>query len=439
MSANHRPAGAFEVKPAQSIAVLAVGIALGAALLAWCQSGAETGSLLHRYTSHPIEKVCVLLFACAVAVLAAKAAVALVNLFVPADAIIPEWDGKPQPAESAVGLFDRLQDLAAPMRNSILANRVREVLDFVIKRRSANDLDDHLRDIADRDDLSLESSYGLIRFITWAIPILGFLGTVLGITGAIAGVTPEVLEQSLSRVTDGLALAFDTTAVALALTMVVMFCGFVTEKLERCVLRSVDSICEERLAHRFQREGKSSGGVEAALRRQTEMLLEAIERVVLQQARLWNQTVQEAQSHWRDEGERQQERLAASLAQALDRTEQRHQENLDRWERTTESLGTTIGERLEGVASTFATHAAANLDGLRHLAERVERQSELLLALAEKSSEIARLQETLQLNLSTLAETGAFEQAVASFTAAIHLLTSKVNAQHTERPPRKAA
>ena len=71
-----------------------------------------------------------------------------------------------------------------------------------------------LRSLADQDSLTLEGSNALVRFITWAIPILGFLGTVLGITGAISGVTPEVLEKSLSTVTDGLSLAFDTTAVA---------------------------------------------------------------------------------------------------------------------------------------------------------------------------------------------------------------------------------
>src|SRR5438270_597962 len=82
-------------------------------------------------------------------------------------------------------------------------------------------------DLADADAEGLETSYGLVKIITWAIPILGFLGTVLGITKAIAGVNPEVLEKNLNSVTDGLAEAFDTTASALALTMVVMFFSFV--------------------------------------------------------------------------------------------------------------------------------------------------------------------------------------------------------------------
>src|SRR5262249_62371753 len=97
--------------------------------------------------------------------------------------------------------------------------RVAAVLDFLRRRGSADELDDQLRPLADNDSMSMENSYSLIRLITWAIPILGFLGTVLGITGAISNVSPETMEKSLKPVTDGLALAFDATAVALALTM----------------------------------------------------------------------------------------------------------------------------------------------------------------------------------------------------------------------------
>ena len=66
--------------------------------------------------------------------------------------------------------------------------------------------------LADQAAERLHESYSLVRTITWAVPILGFLGTVVGITMAIANVTPEQLDTSLGEVTDGLAVAFDTTA-----------------------------------------------------------------------------------------------------------------------------------------------------------------------------------------------------------------------------------
>src|SRR5262249_27675167 len=147
----------------------------------------------------------------------------------------------------------------ARLRNTYLGQRVAAVLDFLCQRRSAAELDDHLRTLSDNDSVALEATYALTRFITWAIPILGFLGTVLGITDAISGATPEVLEKNLSQVTDGLGLAFDATALALALTMVTMFCSFLVERREQEVLEEVDRYVERQLAHRFQRGGHEAG------------------------------------------------------------------------------------------------------------------------------------------------------------------------------------
>src|SRR5207245_2022976 len=162
-------------------------------------------------------------------------------------------------------------------------------------RGSAAELDDHLRTLADNDSIALEGSYSLVRFITWAIPILGFLGTVLGITGAISGVTPEVLEKSLSTVTDGLALAFDATALALGLTMVAMFLSFLVERAEQGVLDAVDRFADRELAHRFERTGAEGGEFVEVVRRNTDVLVGATEQLVRQQAALWASTLEESE------------------------------------------------------------------------------------------------------------------------------------------------
>ena len=55
-----------------------------------------------------------------------------------------------------------------------------------------------------------------MRLIVWAIPILGFLGTVIGITMALNAIDPKAVEESMMQVTTGLGVKFDTTALALA-------------------------------------------------------------------------------------------------------------------------------------------------------------------------------------------------------------------------------
>ena len=67
-----------------------------------------------------------------------------------------------------------------------------------------------------------------IRDSIWAIPTVGFVGTIVGISqamGATGGVgSPEVFERAISRtlVTSQIGIAFDTTLVALLLSLIGM-------------------------------------------------------------------------------------------------------------------------------------------------------------------------------------------------------------------------
>lgn len=71
-----------------------------------------------------------------------------------------------------------------------------------------------------------EAFYAIPRYINWAIPILGFIGTVLGIslaTQSLGGILQNQesgVEQLLASVLTPLGIAFDTTLIALSLSIV---------------------------------------------------------------------------------------------------------------------------------------------------------------------------------------------------------------------------
>ena len=79
------------------------------------------------------------------------------------------------------------------------------------------------------DEDQVSASYSLINGFNWAIPVLGFIGTVLGLGAAIGefGVTIQLaddvdkLKNSLTDVTGGLSTAFDTTLLGLVASIVV--------------------------------------------------------------------------------------------------------------------------------------------------------------------------------------------------------------------------
>lgn len=69
----------------------------------------------------------------------------------------------------------------------------------------------------------LDSELSMVRYISWAIPSIGFIGTVRGIGDAL-GQAYKAVEGDISGVTVSLGVAFNSTFVALVLSIIIMFC-----------------------------------------------------------------------------------------------------------------------------------------------------------------------------------------------------------------------
>ena len=101
---------------------------------------------------------------------------------------------------------------------------------FAAAYRLSNDQGDGQEEFTAALWQQFEAFYTLPRYINWAIPILGFIGTVLGISLAAEGLG-ELLSsgeadfsQPLGQALDPLGIAFDTTLVALSLSVVFAVC-----------------------------------------------------------------------------------------------------------------------------------------------------------------------------------------------------------------------
>jgi len=98
----------------------------------------------------------------------------------------------------------------------------------------------------------MKGSFSLSRFMVWAIPIMGFIGTVWGISNGIAHFSDAMtstnsvtdvsimLKESLPLVTSSLATAFDTTLLALLLSIPLMMFMLSLEKDEEAYLINLD-------------------------------------------------------------------------------------------------------------------------------------------------------------------------------------------------------
>jgi biopolymer transport protein ExbB/TolQ len=317
-----------------------------------------------------------------------------------------------------------------------LGLRIIQILTFVKERRSVRDLDDFQRALADNDVLALDNSYGLLRFITWAIPILGFLGTVLGITGAISGVTPEVLEKSLSTVTDGLALAFDATALGLALTMATMFLSFLVEKREQGILERVDRWIEVHLANRFERDVPMDGTSET-LRQHLEYLLAGVDHTTQKQIETWKQAILDVQRQQAETHRSAREQMSGALMDVIQQSAQAHTDRLAELEKHAISQVSKSIDKMSAQAAVVLASARDQQTAMTALLQTLAQQAQGVARLQEWEKELIGVQQSLSQNLQALTASGAFQDAVHSLTAAIHLLTSRANgslsAQSDER------
>jgi len=117
-------------------------------------------------------------------------------------------------------------------------------------------LNHHEDDIDDtfgiKEREQMKGSFSLPRFMVWAIPILGFIGTVWGISNGIAHFSDAMtstnsvtdvsamLKENLPLVTNSLATAFDTTLLALLLSIPLMMLMLTQEKNEEAYLIELD-------------------------------------------------------------------------------------------------------------------------------------------------------------------------------------------------------
>lgn len=123
----------------------------------------------------------------------------------------------------------------------ILAPQIITMLNRFKRIKSFRDAENMWRETSDRAYSAAEFGYGLLRVIVWVVPILGFIGTVQGVSRSVGGLSAVLgkdveevsqITAALTNVTKDLAFAFDTTLIALIMTVVIVILMSIIEKLE---------------------------------------------------------------------------------------------------------------------------------------------------------------------------------------------------------------
>jgi biopolymer transport protein ExbB/TolQ len=145
-------------------------------------------------------------------------------------------------------------------KHFVLFNRITVALSNLRNLGRVTDVDDILRSQAEQDESAMETSYSLVQGFVWAIPVLGFIGTVLGLSQAISsfsGVLTDAekvdqLATALRGVTAGLATAFETTLVALVAALGIQLILTFLKKSEEEFLDACSEYCARHIVGRLR-------------------------------------------------------------------------------------------------------------------------------------------------------------------------------------------
>ena len=370
----------------------------------------------------------------------------------------------------------RLDDAPAHQQDTVMIKRLRDTCHYLRGPQSATGLESHLKHLSETAADRLHDSYSLLLTINWAVPILGFLGTVIGITLAIANVTPEQLDTSLNSVTGGLAVAFDTTTVAMSFSLILVFAYDWIKRSEQRVLATVDDIALQELLPLFANSTDDADPLQEAQSVAAKQLIDRTETLVREQTDFWRDSVDGLRERWSETLHDQQQHLTeglnAQVATTLDdhstQLQEVRQEFLTAFEQAAEKFTTAleadrqsrmdheakarqqfeqiwqrVSDDLNAVIRGHDAHSEDVIDGLmeriqawqadlQRNTQSTESQlkqlhtlTETLLKLADQEQHLVRVERQLSENLESVRAAETFEQTLHNLTAAVHLLTAR--------------
>ncbi|MGQ4648826.1 MotA/TolQ/ExbB proton channel family protein [Lyngbya aestuarii] len=286
-----------------------------------------------------------------------------------------------------------------------------------------------------------DSSYSFPRILVWAIPLLGFIGTVIGISGAVTGFSGfledagniDQIKEGIGNVTTGLAVAFDTTLLALLLSVLVMIPLVFVERVEARLLLSIDVYINDRLLPQFRDTSEKLD--ETALQRVVDQAIKEnlpTPKALIQPAEEYAKqaAARLAEGFLTEVGKVQQTTATlieqfGAMNQLASQDRQEFRASLEQQQQTSVMAFTNLlselratnrqlSEEIQSGNSAVAKGLFGQAEQIAHQLEQAAAALQDRVAALEKHSaqvsEIAQLQQTLEQTLSSLEKSAQLEQ-----------------------------
>jgi biopolymer transport protein ExbB/TolQ len=145
----------------------------------------------------------------------------------------------------------QIQTLPEEEQKYLLPRALNIALHRFSSTENIQDVSSAATNVCESESERLDSELSIIRYITWAIPSIGFLGTVRGIGDAL-GQAHKAVEGDIAGVTESLGVAFNSTLIALCISIVLMFIVHQLQLLQERFILDTQNYCNNNLIRHLQ-------------------------------------------------------------------------------------------------------------------------------------------------------------------------------------------
>jgi biopolymer transport protein ExbB/TolQ len=192
------------------------------------------------------QEICFILMLWALAILIYKSVMTLRQRSLLQKELVPLTEGMRILPEDVRNLSRRIQALPPGQQRSLLPRALSAGLQRFGASGNIQDVAGAIQAHCASEAERLDSDLAMIRYISWAIPSVGFIGTVRGI-GEALGQAHKALEGDIIGVTRSLGVAFNSTLIALLISIVLMFLVHQLQQLQERYVLDAETYCEEHL------------------------------------------------------------------------------------------------------------------------------------------------------------------------------------------------
>ncbi len=144
-----------------------------------------------------------------------------------------------------------IQALPVEMQGYLLPRALMSALQRFASTRNVQDVAEAIKSVCESESDRLDSELSMVRYIAWAIPSIGFIGTVRGI-GEALGQAYKAVEGDIAGVTASLGVAFNSTFTALVISIVLMFLMHQLQLIQERLVLDSQTYCDQRLLRHLQ-------------------------------------------------------------------------------------------------------------------------------------------------------------------------------------------